>query len=487
MNGKNLFRALKYVDDRYLDMVDAAAQEATDMKQKHFSGRKTILYILAAAICVSLLTVTAAAAGWIPNIFAAAQPKAMPRDEPVLEAAQSATQSQTPETVEFAEADYTKFTLFQSYYDGKSIALGYDLSGVMPAETVVGFTPEDALKQEILQRPDNQFWCERYGLTDDTADQYLEAGVWTQEEYDQRLAGRSECAKKYDLRRDSQIYMDDELRALLTDGEYKKFWIPNIFAAAQPKAMPRDEPVLEAAQSATQSQTPETVEFAEADYTKFTLFQSYYDGKSIALGYDLSGVMPAETVVGFTPEDALKQEILQRPDNQFWCERYGLTDDTADQYLEAGVWTQEEYDQRLAGRSECAKKYDLRRDSQIYMDDELRALLTDGEYKKFWEILGETGSCCVAIPMKPYVGDHILLNGADEPADRGDYTTEEGECLVLNNLPAAAQNQPSITVGLKFKSGWSYYYMELSGTSYRLYVPNPDYVTTITLENESKP
>ena len=264
-------------------------------------------------------------------------------------------------------------------------------------------------------------------------------------------------------------------------------WIPNIFAAAQPKAMPRDEPVLEAAQSATQSQTPETVEFAEADYTKFTLFQSYYDGKSIALGYDLSGVMPGETVVGFTPEDALKQEILQRPDNQFWCERYGLTDDTADQYLEAGVWTQEEYDLRLAGRSEYAKKYDLRRDSQIYMDDQLRALLTDGEYEEFWEILGETGSCCVAIPMKPYVGDHILLNGADEPADRGDYTTEEGECLVLNNLPAAAQNQPSITVGLKFKSGWSYYYMELSGTSYRLTVPNPDYVTTITLKNESKP
>ena len=223
MNGKNLFRALEYVDDRYLDMVDAAAQEATDMKQKHFSGRKTILYILAAAICVSLLTVTAAAAGWIPNIFAAAQPKATPRDEPVLEAAQSATQSQTPETVEFAEADYTKFTLFQSYYDGKSIALGYDLSGVMPGETVVGFTPEDTLKQEILQRPDNQFWCERYGLTDDTADQYLEAGVWTQEEYDLRLAGRSEYAKKYDLRRDSQIYMDDQLRALLTDGEYEEF------------------------------------------------------------------------------------------------------------------------------------------------------------------------------------------------------------------------------------------------------------------------
>ena len=177
MNGKNLFRALEYVDDRYLDMVDAAAQEATDMKQKHFSGRKTILYILAAAICVSLLTVTAAAAGWIPNIFAAAQPKATPWDAPVLEAAQSVTQPQTPETVEFAEADYTKFTLFQSYYDGKSIALGYDISGVMPGETVVGFTPEDSLKQEILQKPDNQFWCEMYGLTDDTADQHLEAGA----------------------------------------------------------------------------------------------------------------------------------------------------------------------------------------------------------------------------------------------------------------------------------------------------------------------
>lgn len=327
MNGKNLFRALEYVDDRYLDIADAALQEATDMKQKHFSGRKTILYILAAAICVSLLTVTAAAAGWIPGIF----------------------------------------------------------------------------------------------------------------------------------------------------------------AAAQPKATPQDAPVLEAAQRIPQPQTPETVEFAEADYTKFTLFQSYYDGKSVALGYDLSGVMPGETVVGFTPENTLKQEILQRPDNRFWCEMYGLTDDTVDQYLEAGVWTREEYDLRLAGRSDYAKKYDLRGNSQIYMDDQLRALLTDGEYERFWKILGETGSCCVAIPMKPYVGDHILLNGADEPADRGDYTTEEGECLVLNNLPAAAQNQPSITVGLKFKSGWSYYYMELSGTSYRLYVPNPDYVTTISLENESKP
>ena len=54
MNGKNLFRALEYVDDRYLDMVDAAAQEATDMKQKHFSGKKTILYILprpSASVC----------------------------------------------------------------------------------------------------------------------------------------------------------------------------------------------------------------------------------------------------------------------------------------------------------------------------------------------------------------------------------------------------------------------------------------------------
>lgn len=129
MNGKNLFRALEYVDDRYLDIADAALQEATDMKQKHFSGKKTILYILAAAICVSLLTVTAAAAGWIPGIFAAAQPKATPRDAPVLEAAQSVTQPQTPETVEFTEADYTKFTLFQRYYDGKSVALGYDLSG----------------------------------------------------------------------------------------------------------------------------------------------------------------------------------------------------------------------------------------------------------------------------------------------------------------------------------------------------------------------
>ena len=146
MNGKNLFRALEYVDDRYLDMVDAAAQEATDMKQKHFSGKKTILYILAAAICVSLLTVTAAAAGWIPNIFAAAQPKATPRDEPVLEAAQSATQSQTPEPSNLPKRTTPSSRCFRATMTGNPLRWATTCPGSCPGETVVGFTPEDALK-----------------------------------------------------------------------------------------------------------------------------------------------------------------------------------------------------------------------------------------------------------------------------------------------------------------------------------------------------
>ena len=317
MKGRKLYEALGDIDGKYLDLVDAAEQEAGKRKHKHFSARKTILYLLAAAICVSLLGVTAAAAGWIPNIFAAVEP-AFQKDAEILEAALEVTQTQEPETIEIPDADYTKITLFERYYDGDSVILGYELL------------------KEIKKMP----------------------------------------------------------------------------------------------------------------------FYSH------------------------TPYP-------------------GMTDDTLELKVELGILSQEEYEQRMESRSDYAKKYNLHKEWQLYMDEYMQLELSPEQYEQFWKILIETGSCCVALPSKPWVGDHILVNGHDmfetyaigtnEYAGRVDYTTDVGDCILLNPLPTKAQDQSSVTVKLKIKSGWEYWYMELDGDMYHTYKSNPDYDAAFTLENVNNP
>lgn len=334
MKGRKLYEALGDIDGKYLDLVDAAEQEAGKRKHKHFSARKTILYLLAAAICVSLLGVTAAAAGWIPNIFAAVEP-AFQKDAEILEAALEVTQTQEPETIEIPDADYTKITLFERYYDGDSVILGYDLSKVMP-EPIVDFKPDAELLKEIKKMP----------------------------------------------------------------------------------------------------------------------FYSH------------------------TPYP-------------------GMTDDTLELKVELGILSQEEYEQRMESRSDYAKKYNLHKEWQLYMDEYMQLELSPEQYEQFWKILIETGSCCVALPSKPWVGDHILVNGHDmfetyaigtnEYAGRVGYTTDVGDCILLNPLPTKAQDQSSVTVKLKIKSGWEYWYMELDGDMYHIYKSNPDYDAAFTLENVNNP
>lgn len=330
MKGKKLFDALGYVDDKYLDMVDAPEMEYIEMKtdNKHTFTRRSISFLIAAAICVSILAVTAMAAGWIPNIFAAVKP-VWPKDAEVLKAAIEATQEQTVETVSVPEVNFTQFTLYERYYDGESILLGYDLSNVMP-EPVVGCQLEDSLREKLMEMPD-----------------YMRVPV------------------------------------------------------------------------------------------------------------------------------------------------AGMTDDTLEQKLELGIYTQEEYEDILANRSDYAKQYDLRREMQIQMDFEMMQTLSSEQYEQFWSILAETGSCCVAIPGEPYISDHIFVNGTDcgevlsaECGNfRSDYETDVGDCILLNPLPEAGRNQDSVTVELTLRSGWYYWYMELDGDVYSTFEFNPAYPATFTLEN----
>lgn len=328
MNAKQLYEAFEYIDDWYLDVVDTPQKENPNMKRTHFTVRKTITYILAAAICISLLAVTAAAAGWIPNIFAAVKP-AFPEDAEILEAAIQVTQQQEPETVTVPEIDFTQFTLYERYYDGESILLGYDLSKVMP-ETVVGFQPEGELLSKIK-------------------------------------------------------------------------------------------------------------EMAEYEHTPI----------------------------------------------------YGQTNDTLEQYVALGVMTQEECDSMLEDRTDHAKEFDLRKYWQILMDLDMKHTLTAEQYEQFWKILSETGSCCVAIPTQPWISDHVFVNdtdcgevlGPDCGSFRTDYSTEEGECMVLHPLPVAGRNQDSVTVKLNLRSGWHYWYMELDGDVYHYFESNTPYPAIFTLEN----
>lgn len=330
MRSQKLFEAFSYIDDWYLDIADAPVKESSDMKKetKRFSARKTFTVLLAAVICVSLLAVTAAAAGWIPNIFKSVKP-GFPEDEEILEKAVQVTQAQEPEIVEVPEVDYTKFTLFERYYDGESIAIGYDLSKIMP-EPVVGFQPDDALLAKIKEMPE-----------------------W------QRTVAPGQ--------------KDDNLETMYA--------------------------------------------------------------------------------MGFIPEEV--------------------------------------YRGTLESRTEYAKQYGLDKYWQIVMDNEMKHILSEEQYEKFWDILLENGSCCVAVPSDPWIGDHIYVNdtdcgevlGPDCGNFRMDYTTDVGDCILLNPLPEAGRNQDSVTVDLSLRSGWYYWYMELDGDVYSHFENNPAYEASFTLEN----
>lgn len=223
MNAKQLYKAFEYVDDKYLDMVEAPQKETKTMNRTHVTIRKILVYALAAVICVSILTMTAMAAGWIPNIFASLKEE-YPEDQELFEAAAEANATAEPVTfpVEIPEVDASKLTLFEKYYDGQTILLGYNLEEIVPAP-VVGYTLDEELLKEIKRDPGS------YAFTysedeDDSIENLLSKGLIDQEIYDGILDGRTDYAKKYDLRNENNIMMDHELKAMLTGEAYEAFW-----------------------------------------------------------------------------------------------------------------------------------------------------------------------------------------------------------------------------------------------------------------------
>ena len=132
----------------------------------------------------------------------------------------------------------------------------------------------------------------------------------------------------------------------------------------------------------------------------------------------------------------------------------------------------------------------MKRDA-LAMEGELRQILSPEAYEKMWQLLVQNGSVCV-VTQSLYLGDHALVNGVDTVTTLDyntgmigmtDIQTEAGTCLYLNPLPEAGQNQSSVTVELKVKSGFQYWYLELEGHGYKSYAPNQEQSVSFTLDN----
>ena len=183
MNSKLLYEAIGYADDHYLDLADEFLTEPVREKQVHTLKRRTLMSLLAAIICISLLAATAVATGWIPGLFDALKEK-YPEDEELFEAAAQANTEAVPEIAVIPEMDLSKFVLLERYYDGETILLGYDLEKILP-EPVVGIEPEEAMLKNIRKslRMSKVGWDSPRAWTEDPEPGYAAAYNFKQDGY----------------------------------------------------------------------------------------------------------------------------------------------------------------------------------------------------------------------------------------------------------------------------------------------------------------
>ena len=245
-------------------------------------------------------------------------------------------------------------------------------------------------------------------------------------------------------------------------------WVPSIFELLQ-EQFPQETVYAQAAQ-ASQAQIPEVVELPKMDASKFVLSQSYYDGQTILLGYNLEEMLP-EPVVGYQVDEDLLREIKGTSQSFEGIDR-------------------KTYEEIFGPLPEYVQEHSMKRDA-LAMEGELRQILSPEAYEKMWKLLLQNGSVCV-VTQSLYLSDHALVNGIDTVTTLDyntgmigmtDIQTEAGTCLYLNPLPDAGQNQSSVTVELKVKSGFQYWYLELEGHGYKAYAPNQEQSISFTLDN----
>ena len=138
MNSKKLLEAFTYVEDSYLEAAEKPVRKRTSFKKRAF-------VLIAAAICVSALSITAIAE--LPSVFQYLK-QMDPEDAPLYEAAEAANQDREPEPVELPQLKEASLIVNEKYYNGETILLGLDVKAVegVPA---VGYEPDTDLMRQI--------------------------------------------------------------------------------------------------------------------------------------------------------------------------------------------------------------------------------------------------------------------------------------------------------------------------------------------------
>lgn len=195
-----LYEAFSCVDDKYLDIAEAPF--VSRQSSRHFTLRRAITVAIAAAICVSILAITATAAGWIPGLFNTLK-ELYPQDEELFEAAAQANSDAVPEIIEIPQLDLSQFVLLEQYFDDNTILIGYDTDIDLP-EPAVGIEPD----AELLRKIKNGTSISDISWSDQEA--------WHTEP-------ATENAIKYMLSTDG-TEMDRMLKATLSESSYQKAW-----------------------------------------------------------------------------------------------------------------------------------------------------------------------------------------------------------------------------------------------------------------------
>ncbi len=276
---------------------------------------------------------------------------------------------------------------------------------------------------------------------------------------------------------------------------YAAGWFPSVFGVMKEQSTDQRSEFFTAAEQANADTEPSpAVTLPELDYSRVTIFESYYDGEGLALGLNIDETVPPP-VVGYEPDDGMLARIHDMwsrgsfayisvdpaqptDDLDAMLARYEVIDKGA-----IGL-SPEDYQEIMEARSPNAQAADLRNHSSIIMDFNLRELLSDADYERFWALLRANGHACVVVSeLSP--SDHVLSpDGTDLGITAWD-DLDEGLCLSILPLDAPFRDLDSISGSIKLYCSTQYWYMELNGPSCILYDRSGDALIPFTIKNSN--
>lgn len=279
---------------------------------------------------------------------------------------------------------------------------------------------------------------------------------------------------------------------------YASGWFPSLFGVMKDRSTDQRSEFFTAAEqaNAVAEPSPTAVTIPELDYSRVTIFESYYDGEGLALSLNIDEVVP-DPVVGYEPDDEMLETIHHMwslgtfafisvdpneptDDLDAMLARYEVIDD-----VKRGL-SPEDYQSFMDNRSPNAKAADLRNMSSLIVDSELRDLLSDADYERFWELLRANGHACVVV-SKLSPSDHVTSpDGTDLGIPGWDYL-DEGICLSILPLDPPFRDLEAISGNINVYCSTQYWYMELNGPSYVLYDRDDGALIPFTIEGSAAP